>query len=528
MPWRGHLKGDQEWEPTLGYVVAEWIEANCVIPDTIHQGEPFRLTNEQLRFLLNFYRLRPDAKANYDRPSAPFVYRGALLMRPQKWGKGPFASAICLAEALGPVRFGGWDKHGEPIGRPQPTPWVQIVATSEEQTDNVWLALHEMATRGRIAETQGIDIGLMDINLADGGKIEPRSASGRARLGGRITFANFDETGLMVQSNGGVNLATTMKRNLAGMGGRWLETSNSYDPSEQSIAQRTHESPVEDVFVDYRPALQRPDLNDDEDCLASLRYVYGDSWWVDVERILADARDPAVCPTVAEGLRFFWNLITVGVSDVVDPVQWRSLAREHDLQPGEMIALGFDGSRSGDLTSIVASRITDGRWFHIKTWDPADYPDHKVPRGDVDQMMAATFSTYDVHYLYMDPYYWEEYADLWSSREPKKVVVFPTNVDKRMDAAIARFLAAVGEGLTHDGDQLLTQHINAAALAKGHRKQPRPEEDPSIITHYLKIVKKRSTGHIDALIAGILAEQARGKAIEEGALVVPVVAAAWR
>jgi hypothetical protein len=38
------------------------------------------------------------------------------------------------------------------------------------------------------------------------------------------------------------------------------------------------------------------------------------------------------------------------------------------------------------------------------------------------------------------------------------------------------------------------------------------------VQYYQKIVKKHANVHIDAFIAGILAEEARGKAIEDGAL----------
>lgn len=513
MPWHG-----RDVFPTLGAEVAAWIESNCVIPDGIYQGEPFVLTNEMLSFLKHYYRLHPNAKTVPVRPSAPFSYRGGLLMRPQKWGKGPFAAAICLAEAFGPVLFDGWDASGEPVGRVQPTPWIQIVATSEEQTDNTYLALYEMASRGAVADIPGVDIGIQDVNLPSGGKIEPRSSSGRARLGARLTFALFDESHLMVESNGGMLLASTMKRNIGGMSGRWLETTNAYDPSERSAAQRTHESKAPGILVDYRPPLRKPDLEDDEDALAGLAHVYGDSWWVDRDRILADARDPSVCPTLATALRFFFNLIVVGERDAVDATRWDARARPSELQPGEMVALGFDGSRSRDCTSIVASRVTDGRWFHLRTWDPGEYPDHRVPRGEVDQVLMAAFEAYDVKYLFFDPYRWQEYGDVWSSRWPDQVVEFPTNVDRRMDNAIARFLEHFNGGFTHDGDPTLSAHAKAAALLRGGRKQPRPDEDPSVVQHFMKVGKKRSTVHIDAFIAGLLAEAGRGQAIEDGAL----------
>jgi hypothetical protein len=48
--------------PTLGYQVADWIESRCAIPDREMIGEPFLLTDEQLRFLLHFYRLDPPSE----------------------------------------------------------------------------------------------------------------------------------------------------------------------------------------------------------------------------------------------------------------------------------------------------------------------------------------------------------------------------------------------------------------------------------------------------------------------------------
>jgi hypothetical protein len=516
MPWRGpEFEGEI---PTLGYVVGEWIEANCVIPDGNYQGEPFVLTDEMWMFLFRFYRLKPNARYIKDRPSAAFHNRGGLLMRPQKWGKGPFAAAICLAEAFGPVRFAGWDEDGEPMGEPHPTPWIQIVATSEEQTDNTWLCVYEMARRGAVADIPGVDIGVEDINLPSGGKIEPRTSSGKARLGARLTFAIFDETHLFVESNGGVLLASTMKRNIGGMSGRWLETTNAYDPSQKSVAQRTHEAKMPDVVVDYRPAPRLPRQDDDEDCLACLEHVYGDSWWVDRDRVLTDARDPNVCPTWADALRYFFNRIVVGVADAVDATRWDAKVRDRDLTPKQKIAIGFDGSRSLDCTSIVASRLEDGRWFHLRTWNPADYQDGKIPRTEVDQVLTDAFEAYEVLYFFGDPYRWQEYFDVWAARWPGRVVEFPTNVEKRMDDAIVRFQTVFRGDMTHDGDDILRRHVMMAALAKGRKRAPRPEEDPSVSHHYLRIVPKRDKGHIDTFVAGILAEAARGQAIEEGAL----------
>ncbi len=44
MRWRG-ARFEGEF-PTLGIAVGNWVQRNCVIPDGVHQGEPFLLTEE--------------------------------------------------------------------------------------------------------------------------------------------------------------------------------------------------------------------------------------------------------------------------------------------------------------------------------------------------------------------------------------------------------------------------------------------------------------------------------------------------
>lgn len=511
MPWRG--PGQDGEFPTLGYLVGEWIEANCVIPDGERLGDAYVLTDEMWRFLLWFYRIEPTR--------GRYVYNGAQLRRPQKWGKDPFAGAICLAEGLGPTVFAGWDSEGEPRGKPYPTALIQALAVSEGQTDNLFQPLYSMVVNGPLAHLSGIDPGITRLNLPGGGRIEPVTSNARSRLGRQIRFAVIDESGLWTQ---GVEhtLASAVRRNLAGMGGRWIEITNAFDPAEQSEAQLTSEGGAKDVYIDDRPG-RVVDMGDDDALKREIIRVYGDSalaagGWVDEDRILTEIRRPST--TDADAQRFFLNRIVAGAITAVDAEAWDAQAVDDQLRPGDTIALGFDGSRSRDATSIVVSRISDGRLFHLRTWLPAELPGHRVPRPEVDRAISDAFEAYNVLYLFADPYRWQDYLDLWLGRWPKRVVEFPTNIETRMDRAIELFLTAFRAGdLTHDGNETLSQHVKNGALTKGKRKPPREDSERGLSDHYLRIVKKKDGYLIDAFVAAILAYAARGQAIEDGALV---------
>ena len=91
MPWRGPLEPKEF--PTLGYEVGKWIEAHCVIPDGMLQGQSYRLTDEMWTYLVRFYRLHPTAIVEPFKPSAAFVYKGGQLDYVETLGGSPAESA---------------------------------------------------------------------------------------------------------------------------------------------------------------------------------------------------------------------------------------------------------------------------------------------------------------------------------------------------------------------------------------------------------------------------------------------------
>ena len=521
MPWRGPAE-DGEF-PTLGYDVGEWIEEHCVIPDGYRQGEPYRLTDEMWRFLLHFYRLYPHA-APWPAPDA-LRHLGAQLRRSQKWGKDPFGAAIILAEALGPTRFDGWNAAGDPVGAPYPTPLIVCLGTSEEQTDNTWRPLLAMIRGGVLVDR--VDAGETRVNLPGGGRIEPVTTSAKARLGAPLTFLTMTESHLFTLQGGFRRVAGAVKRNVAGMDGRWLELTNAWDPSEGSEAQVTAETADERVYLDTVEPNRVDDLTDDEALYAELLRQYGESarergGWVNIRgRIMNEVRSSRHLE--ADRRRFFLNELVVGESVFVDPVRWDFYARpDAGLVAGEAITLGFDGSKYQDATALVAA-TEDGRVCLVRAWErPADAPrDWRVPSAEVDQVVTEAFGAYRVAFLFADPYRWQDYLDRWSQKWPDRIVEFPTNVEQRMDRAIERFTTSFAGGeIVHDAGEVLTRHAKNAVLVKGSRKKARPGDEVALASHYLKLAKRGDGMRIDAAVAAVLAWEARGKAIEDDAFAV--------
>jgi hypothetical protein len=511
MPWRGPEHPGEF--PTLGWLVGEWIEGHCVVPDGDDIGTPYLLTDEMWTFLAWHYRLRSEATEEGWRSA--WHYRRSQLVRPQKWGKGPLTCAMVCAEAAGPVRFAGWDADGEPIGRAWETPWIQIAATSEDQTDNVYRALVPMIDEGPLADLIP-DTGETRINVPGGGRIEPVTSSGRARLGQRITFAVQDETHSWLEANGGWKLAETQRRNLSGTGGRAVETTNAWDPSEQSVAQRTAEASVKDVYRDHRVPAPASLANKRERHKA-LRHAYGDSsvlvgGWVDLDRIDGELveiaeKDPA------QAERFYLNRIVAGTGAFIDGDRWDLRSQPQEVEPQALVTLGFDGSDIDDWTGIRLETL-DGYQFtplygpdrRPTVWNPAEWGG-QVPRLEVMAAFDEIFTVFSVVRAYLDPPYWESECDTLAEKHGEKVVTrWYTNRIAQMHGAAERLATDVTKQdstFRHDGCQWAGQHIRN--MRKGARPAGR------------YVLKKASESQkIDIGMSSILAHEAAGDAIAAG------------
>lgn len=480
--------------PTLGFLAADWIAAHCKVADGWSMGDPFVHDGWQLWSTVNHYRVKRDAKFDPTRPvGAPaFHNRRSLVVGPQKTGKSPWGASIVTFEAVGPCIFAGWaaggDRYrcedhgcgcgfvfeyepGDAMGIPRPMSKIQLLATAEDQTDNVYMPLQEMIRRGPLVEQMKV---LEDrIKLPHNGEIAPITSAPNSKLGNPIHFALADESGLYTSKL--LKVWQTMRRGLAGMGGRGLEITNPWDPMDNSAAQQTFESRSRDIFRFYRKPPNSLDFKLKPERRKILEYVYAGSPWADLAAIEAESAE-LMHTDPTQAMRFFGNMLVQGLGSFIPEELWDATEEVVDVPNGTSIALGFDGSRSGDWTALRAETVegyrftpTYGPDSRPTFWNPEEWPDGRIPRGEVNAAVSEMFARYKVGRFYFDPRHWETQGDAWALEHGEKIVVqWPTNQIGRMFDALTRYLEDSHEGsTTHDSDVAAKVHaLNARKVAK--------------------------------------------------------------
>lgn len=510
------------------WVALDWIERHCVVPDSFNKGTPFILADWQAWYFQNFYRVRTNAPIpTNERPAigAPaFYYRRAQVVMPQKAGKGPMTAAHVCLEAVGPALFCGWAKGGEvyrcidhgcfcgwvyeyepgePMGTNWPTPLIQITAFSEEQTGNVYDALRPMIDDGPLADVVP-RTGEAFIRLPNGGRIDTVTSSQQSRLGQRVTFVPQDETGIWLEQNKMVQVATTQRRGASGMQGRTAETTNAWDPAENSVAQRTAEAALtkKDIFRLHRLAPSHLRFSNKEDRRRIFRIVYAGCPWIDVNSIEAEAAE-IMLEDPAQAERFYGNRIVAGLGAWMDEDLWDAVNSEQTVPEGAVVAVGFDGSESDDWTAIRCV-TKDGFVFTPRYgpdnrptyWNPKEF-NGSIPRSEVDAAVHEIFAKYRVRRMYCDPRDWESEIDSWVVKYSDEVV-FPwaTYRIMQMHSALTRFRNDIkSKRATHDNDQVAKAHVLRA------RKAAKPQD------RYI-LVKPHPHQKIDIAMASTLAYEA--------------------
>lgn len=527
--------------PTL-WIVPSWIEAHCPIYNPaapIPTDEDFdpdvpmvELYDWQLWGTVNHYRVRPDAKVGQLGPA--FYYRRSQIVAPQKTGKGPWLASITAAEAVGPVLFAGWARRGdvyrcadhgcscgwvyryrkgEPMGRPWGKPLIQLLANSEGQTTNVYGPLQAMA-RSQWLRGQ-MRVGEEFIRLWNQGRIDAVTSAARSRLGQPITFAGQDENGLYTDSNGMRETAQTQRRGLAGMGGRSIQTTNAWNPAENSDAQATMESLRTDIFRFWRRPPEQLRYEVKAERAKIHRYVYAGSKHVDLAGIEAEAAE-LLETDPAQAERFFGNRAKSGKGSWQPQGLWSSRTAPRRVPDGSRICLGFDGSDVDDWSAIRAETL-DGYQFTPVTgpdwlptiWDPAQHAG-RIPRLEVHAAVDELFTRYRVVRMYCDPRDWQTEIETWALKYgTKRVMEWATNRTGAMHESLVRFTTDLATGeLTHDGCPVTERHVGNA------RRLPKPGQ------RYI-LGKASPKQKIDAAMSSVVCHEARCDAVAAGARSTP-------
>ncbi len=535
---------------SLGWVAVRWIEWMClygrgdVAGTRLHLNYPgaIPLSNELVELIVDAYALEPDGRRLYDM---------VFYSRPKGSNKSGVAAWIGAFEAMGPCRFDGWAKGGEvfeqlgfryvyragePMGRPIVHPFLRIMATEESQTGHVYDELMYTLVNGplRMAFERGDDIGLGRVILPDGGEIRPSTASSSAKDGGLESWVCFDEVHLYYKPEL-IRMFETVTRNLAKREAAqpWaFIPTTMYEPGRGSIAELLHDEAREiqagtaaasRLLFNHRYAGAETNMDDDASFEAGLREAYGDAAeYIDIKGLMQRRRSKTASREYTA--QFFLNQATASGGRAFDLAKWDASVVEKPkkyMKRGEMIALGFDGSRTQDSTSLKATHVASGFQWRVATWErPEHAVDWEVPEEEVDSAIAETFARYRVVLMYADTSKWEAAVSRWAGKynhgdEAKAIVVkWPVQLHKKTAVALKSYALAIANGeVLHGDDPLARRH-----LANAYRLPQNFTDDDGSALWLIGKERQMSPNKIDDAYAGMLSWQARNDAIAKGVL----------
>lgn len=537
---------------SLGHLANAWMEHFVRHgPGDVH-GQPVRHGQEYYDFVVDCYALTR---------SGGLLYDSAFLSRPKGCDKSGFAARFVLFEGLGPCRFAGWAEGGEvfedpwdlgfryeyapgePMGRQVQDAFIRCMATEEGQTGHVYDTVYLNLTEDGcpLSHVAGVDAGLTWTALPNGGTIVPSTASAAAKDGGKETFTVFDESHLY-DTPVLVSMYATVTRNLRKrklIAGTWyLETTTMFEPGAASVAEQTYTlaGQIRDgltrsdrLLFDHRYG-ECEDLSSEEMLRAAILEAFGEAIeWNDIDSIVDEFYDPR--KVTNDSRRYFLNAPTSTFDAWLAEHEWASRLKPDSVERGEMITIGFDGSRSRskgvtDATALIGCRLRDGHLFQIAVWEQppgAAGVKWQVPVVEVDAAVANAFEVFNVVGFYADPAKWESYVANWEaaygkrlkgrvSREhPIEFWMVGGHALRTVRALESFHSAVLDDGLTHDGSYELSRHVINARRRPSRSGMQISKENPD------------SPRKIDAAIAAVLAFQARTDAIAAGALVSEVM-----
>jgi hypothetical protein len=354
---------------------------------------------EHADFILSWYAI--DSQGDW-------VYSQGYMRRARGTGKSPLAAILACIELAGPCRFGGWDENGSPIAVPEPAPWVQVMATTIEQTKPIFEIIANSWSTHAI-ETYGLEIGkeLIVKTGAPRGKVQVIPNNPRGLRGSRPTATFVDETSELVDGNSGhqsiIRIDANLNKNPGGRARR-LDLSNAFVPGEDSVAERVTLEWSDQMSawgfshilfdcLEANPALK---LTDPDELREAIRQAAGDATWLDVERLVRAALKTSK-NSVSIFRREHLNQVTSEEDSVISAQDYDKQVRDEALDLKSRFTVGFDGSLSGDGTALVAYDLKARRFhlLHYQEPNPLE-EDWRVDEEQVDEIFRLNMKRLNV------------------------------------------------------------------------------------------------------------------------------------
>jgi len=469
-------------ELTLGWEGIHFATKYFRQPDGPNAGQRWEFIESQVRFILWWYSLSEQGRWNY--------YHG-VRRYPKGAGKSPFAAVMSMIELLAPVRLDHFDDRvlGGCVGRKVAMPLVQIGATSHDQANiNTMRMVRALLPKGsRMLKDFDIEPGKTIFHVPGGGQLMVITSSPTTEEGALTTFAILDQTESFTTSNGGVDLAEVMDRNVGKSGSRIIETSNAWEPGQETVAETTFDAWVAQeegrlkgkgkILYDSRTAPPDVDFDDIVSIRKAVEFAYGDAYWADVEDIVENRiLSPRTPLDVSK--RYYLNWPESPEDAWTTLQKWARLADlDFRIEDGDDIAAGFDGSRTDDATALIGCHIETGYTFSLGIWEPHG-TGREVPFDEVDAAVAAMKKRWHVCAFFADVKEWEESTkirwrewfedsvDVWAvpgGRDPQPVAWDMRSHVGEFTQACEMVEAEIDQaGFKQDGDGPLGRHVTNA------------------------------------------------------------------
>lgn len=518
-----------QWEgpwPSLGPYVCDFIEANlCHGPGPV-KGQAVTLTEEEVRFIFQFYEVHPKALCGRRHCSCPnyvgkFRYEWGIYCRLKGARKSELAAWLTHVELKGPCRFGGWDAEGDAVAI---SLWdmggsvdIPFAATSEDQSkDTAWASFYEIAKMAPYADDLDIYLDRVNIRRNGAGNARVVTSSSIRSDGGRPTFTVEEECHLWELPEY-LELDRVLDFNLAKLGANdphGLKVSTMFGEGRGSVLERDYETWKEgnsNLLFDLRSARDGLDPTNEDDILTGVTDAIGEADWLDPFRILGKFKKNR-----RAGVRYWWNKLSADDNIAVTPNEWRATTDERVIEDGEIICLGFDGSLYDDCTALMVCHFTDGyQWPAAIIYPDGTEPGVEAMRSQIELALFDLSARFRIAKAYCDPPHWGEHIAKWQAAYGDKTFLsWWTNRDTPMSWATHRWYEGIAtKTWRHSADEEFAKQVTQA---RRRATAVYVNVEEGIKGWVPQKDRPGSPKKVDACVASILAMEARTDAIRLG------------